>query len=175
MTGCVSTDSLIIPRQKTFRKSLDREKWLSLYRSLQNKHSKKRADGTELRIRMINKRSVKDEIEENSLCTRVVKDFSKTESKHHSFTICNLCYSYSCFSELSNKLYTFCSTCNFSHSHIIYLVFCKSKLEQSLQLVLNKDIKQIPGSQILRTFPNIAYSGAVLLTEILITFLYSKY
>ena len=75
MTGCVSTDSLIIPRQKTFRKSLDREKWLSLYRSLQNKHSKKRADGTELRIRMINKRSVKDEIEENSLCTRVVKDF----------------------------------------------------------------------------------------------------
>ena len=157
------------------REQVSRKKQLSLYRSLQNKHSKKRADGAELRIRMINKRSVKDEVEENSLCTHVVKDFSKTESKHHGFTVCNLCYSYSCFSELSNKLYTLCSMCNFSHSHVIYLVFCKSKLEQSLQLVLNKDIKQILGSQILRTFPNIAYSSAVLLTELLITFLYSKY
>lgn len=143
------TESLIKPRQKTFRMSLDRKKQQSLYRSLQNKHSKKQADGAELRIRMNNKRSGEDRVEENSLCTHVVKDsstslFCKTESKHHSSSICNLCYSYSCFSELSNKLYTLCSMCDLSHSHIIYLVFCKYKFEQPLHLVLNEDIKQIP-------------------------------
>lgn len=70
------TESLIKPRQKTFRMSLDRKKQQSLYRSLQNKHSKKQADGAELRTRMNNKRSVEDRVEGNSLCTHVVKDSS---------------------------------------------------------------------------------------------------